>query len=258
MQRIGIKVTIFFIFLITCSAQSMAGQSYNFKFPKKISYKIIRNKQYIVTSSLNFSLMGGLQYVLTMGNLKGFGISSSETVRSILRSNDLSLISSYVMKGKKLKEELRFKVAENIGLLGNQVYIHKSFENNSSPTITEIGSPYTVIDLLSSFVVLSNKVYNKNFSNEQFNLFIKTSYIVESSVKKNVLRQYLDDQVSTSQVTLKYFFPKGKKKNQPESVDLFVFYIYNDKSKGICFPICVEFEDVKGNKCQMIAAKAIP
>jgi len=258
MQRIFIKVTIFFIIFLAYSAHSMVGQNSSFKFPRKITYKIIRNNKFAASSELTFTGKGHSQYVLKMGNIQGFGISSKEKIVAIMLKKDLSLFSSFVTKGKEIQEELRFKEEKNLGLLGNQVYIHKSFKNNTSPTITEIGSPFNVIDLLSSFVVLSNKIYNQNYNNEKYNLFIDTSYIVDCSVKKNVLRQYIDKQVSTSQVTLKYSFSKGQKKNQPESVDLFVFYIYHDKIKGICFPICVEIDDVKGNKCQMIAAEVIP
>jgi len=257
MQRIFTKVTIFFIIFLAYSAHSMAGQNSSFEFPKTIIYKIIRNKQYIAKSVLKFSQKAKFRSLLTMGNIQGFGISSNQTIVTYINKDDLSLYSSFVTKGQETIEELRFKEAENIGLLGNQVYLHTNFEDNTSPTITEIGSPYTVIDLLSSFVVLSNKIHNKNYGNEQYNLFIKTSYIVECSVKMNVLRQYKDDQVSTSQVTLKYIFPEDQKKNQIESVDLFVFYIYNDKSKGVCFPICVELDDATGNKLQMIASQVV-
>jgi len=256
MQKICTHFTTFFIILIAFSMQSIAGQNTSFKFPSTISYKILRNKQYSVGTVLTFGKKGST-YLLTMGNIQGFGISSTEEIIAYMNPKDLSLYSTFVKKGTNIQEELRFKEEKNLGLLGNQVYIHKSF-GDSSPTITEIGSPFTVIDLLSSFVVLSNKIYKKNYGNEQYNLFIKTSYIVECSVKKNVFRQYKNEKVCTSQVTLKYSLSKEQKKTQPESVDLFVFYIYNDKSKGICFPICVELEDATGNKFQMIAAEAIP
>jgi len=258
MYKNQVKIIVLFLLVLIVPVQPIAGKDNNFKFPQHISYKIIQNKRCIATTVFKYKKKGGgTNSQLTMDSIQGFGIQSNNKIVAHIREVDLSLFSSFVMKGKAIVEELRFKEEENLGLLGNQVYIHKSSKANS-PTITEIASPYTVIDLLSSFVVLSNKIANKNYTNERYNLFVVTSYIVDCIVENNVMRQYKDKRVSTSKVSLKSIVGKSDQLNktkQPKSVDLVVFYIYNDISKGFWYPICVEIEDDKGNKFQLIADK---
>ncbi|KPA19122.1 secreted protein, partial [Candidatus Magnetomorum sp. HK-1] len=236
-----LKIFVLFLCLLFLPFQSLYAKKNEFKFPKQIVYKIIQNKRYLASTNFLFQKKGIENYQLTMGSIKGFGLSSNDKCVTYISQKDYSLRTSLVLQKKELKEELRFKEERNLGLLGDHVFIHKSFEKDSSQTITEIASPHTVLDLSSSFVVLSKKISNKNFSDEKFNLFIaKTSYIVNCTVKKDVPFNYKNKKLSTSLVTLKYMFKKdqSKNKNQPESVDLIIFYIYNDEKKGFIFPIC--------------------
>jgi len=242
-----------------------------FKFPNKIEYKIVY-KKHIAQSKLEMSPYTSTNdrankdskckyyMLLTMGNVKVSGYKTTDKWITYICKNNLSLYASYVINSSNnsRKEELRFIKAKSIGLLDDYVYVHKSHEKKSSETYTEIASPHKVIDLLSSFVVLSNKICIKNNSREQYNFFIaKTSYIVDCTVKSNVFYQHGDDKLPVDLVTLQYKFKheESKKTKKTTSVDLAVFYIYNDPKTGYWFPVCIKLDDDKGNKLKFVASR---
>jgi len=253
-------IVIITVMILIFPYQVIAKQN-NFSFPKSIVYKIIKQNRILGSTLFRLSKKGERKpYRLTMSDFKGFGFNLKVNWVSEIKSTDFSLIASYIVNNKKQHlQEFYFKAEK--GLLGNSIFIHKSMDDNSTKTITEVASPYTVIDFLSSFLVLSKKVSVSNDRPERYNLFIgKTTYIVDSSVEKNIFYSHKNQQKNTSKVTLKYFFDikdNSAKQKGSESIDLVVFYIYNDIATGVWYPICIKIEDENGEKYELIADKIL-
>ena len=267
-------ITLLSLFILICTVNGFAQQ--NFKFPKFIKYALVNNGRVGGNVIYTCNNLGKkLGYMLILNNFEGFGHKSNDEWYTFLKPN-LKLERSFISKGKYnkkkqntfnelyLKKEISFFGNKNEkGINEDMVYIFK--ENKySGPQLTEIASPYDIIDLLSSFVILSKRVANDRYDNknnniEWFNLFISsTSYLVymEYSDEKEILN-IGGKQYNTKVMTLKYNIKLDKTKTGKESktIDLFTFYIYNETG-GLCYPVKVKFEDVESNILEFIAKKA--
>jgi len=240
--------------VIICPNQLYSKTTNKFKYPSQIVYKILKGKNIVGSSVYTFSKKGFVYY-LTISRFKGFGVNVHDKWSAEINTKNFSLIRSSVTRGNRIIEELKFKENEERGFLGQSVFLHKDLKNNTSPTMTQLASPYRVIDVLSSFVVLTQKVSAQKHDDERFNLFVnQTSYIVECSVKPDIPYKYKNKKIQVSKVTLKYMF-ENKNTKKTESVDLATFYIYLDQKQGYSFPICVMIELDSNNQYRFVADK---
>jgi len=246
-----IIVLIWFIFI---SNQQLFSKTLSFSnFPNQILYKVVKNNTVIENTQLRFS-ENQKMFLLTMSSVNWLNFSNKDKMVTYIHKKDLKLYSSFVVRGKKILQELRLK--QVTGLLGDTfVYLFKdkyTEETDVHPSITEYATEYKYVDLLSSFIILSDKIYNVNYEMERFNFLIgKRMYVVISIIERKIPFIYKNKKINITKIMLKYNSESQKKK----SVDLFEFYIYNDQKKDLWFPLSVTIFDADQTTCQLIADK---
>ena len=243
------------IFELLFAQQVFSKDTSGFTFPTFIGYKVIRNNRFVASTKYSYSKKGkGPVVLLTMSNIEIFGFNHKEKLVTYLNQNDLMFFSSFILRGQKIIQEVRLKKEKVIGLLNETVLIVKNSQE-SQPSITEFGTEYRFIDLLSSYFVISHKVANAKFETERFNLLIgTTTYLVDAIVDRNISVNYKGDKLCTTKVTLRYTF-ESHNKEKKEFVDLIEFYIYFDRKHKVWFPVKVKIDDLNMNSIQLIADK---
>ena len=251
MKHINRILLICSIELVFATQPLLSKSIEDYNFPKRISYKILRNSQYVSKSVFKFSVKG-TSVLVTMDNF----FNSEELFVAYVNGEAYSLYSLFTMRQKQILHEWRIKKNTGLGLLDGNVISYKDYQE-SNPSITQIGISYRVIDMLSSFFILSNKISTANFETEQFHFISGESVItVNSVVDRNIPIQYKSDKICTTKITLKHKLESEKNK-QMKYLDIVSFNVYYDRKHDLWFPIRVRIEDNVNNQYQLIAVEWI-
>jgi len=244
------------ILLISCIAlvfvpqQLLSKSTGDFNFPRSIRYKILRNTQYVSTNTLKFGKKGLSTVLVSIDNFLSL---NGEKLIAYVNGETYSLFSILIMRQKQVLHEWRIKKNSGLGLLDGNVISYKDYQE-TNPSISQIGTSYRVIDMLSSFFILSNKISTANFETEQFHFISGKSVItVNSIVDRNIPIQYKSDKICTTKITLKHNLESEKNK-QMKYLDIVSFNVYYDRKRELWFPIHVRIEDnINNNQYQLIA-----
>jgi len=225
--------------------------SKNFKFPNKIQYKITRGSN--VAGNVLFSfekIIKDKKYFICMKNFQGLGFKSNDSWQTYI-DFDLILASALIIRNTKLISELA--IFEDYGFFSirkksskkDKIYVYQDL-SGKKPLRTEIPTEHDIMDLLSSFVVISKKVFDgKAKIDEKFNLFIaKTSYLVDCLYSGSEKYNYKGKKVTVDKLTLRYYYDHSDvfdATKKSDYSDLTTFYIYKAPD-GYCFPVKVEIE----------------
>jgi len=212
------------------------------KFPQTILYKIIVRDQVVGQSILEFSSSSAFPstYQLALVKFQGLGYESQDRLYTYINQKDLSLHDAQLKKGDKIQYEVRAMEKEGIDLAKRQAYVFK--EAGSKGTIdTILYTDYKVIDLLSSFLIASEKKRTGNKEPEKFNLFIgKSTRIVDMLYSGEEKFAYKGDTITTDVLVI-------SNNNQ----EILRFNIYT--KDGLYYPIRVSIVDEKEGTMQLIA-----
>ncbi|SEH04775.1 hypothetical protein [Candidatus Venteria ishoeyi] len=205
-------------------------------FPSQIKYKMLIDGKYSGDAKILFNpsanVAGGYKIVMT--DFAGFGIKSSEKMLAFIDGTTLSLQGAAIYQGNKVLDQVKLKHG-NSALDDSLVplYIHIQ---GGSKLETELGTSYPVIDMLSAFVIASEKVRQKNklAGMKKFNLFVrsrKSTVIVDMVLKAGQEKSpYNGNNVDTSVISLIH-----------HGQEMFKFNIY--QKNGKYFPVSITMED---------------
>jgi hypothetical protein len=220
------SVLVIIVLLVVLNIQNgWAGSS--FKFPKLIKFKILKNDKIVGNCQFFYdkeTVKDGVS-ALKMKDFEGIGVSSKEWLFTYFFNKDSSLYANFIMKGKKVVSEIR--VGREVGWDGKmgKFMRYKDLESPDEVKI-EVCTEYTMIDLLSTFFVTSQKVAAGKKEPEKYNFLIdKGVKIVEivPLVKDTV--SFQGKEVSTDAFAVIY-----------RNTILFRLKIFKDEN-GYCFPI---------------------
>ena len=277
--------SLLFFFLLS-SVNVFAQQ--NFKFPKSIKYKIIKNDRIIGNSLCIFNSISTTNYLLIMKHFEGFGFESHDELYSfLLKKNNFVLERSFISKGRYSRKKHNIInelfVQEDISFFGIKnnkdinrgmviKYCEKENEMEKCPFIhTEIDlDQYPLIDLLSSFIIISERVANDKYKKPEYFYFFISSFLY--FVHMNFIQE---EQIiiegkkynNTKVITLKS--EKNKIKLGRKEADsilkknadclfnekfLFTFYIYKDHN-GYCYPAKIKFTNYNNYSLEFMLKK---
>jgi len=235
------------LFTLLCLGTTTGVTLADVKFPSAIRYQVVVAGKNVGNASFNFSQRSKYPgtYSLTLNNLQGLGIKSDEQMFTYVEQADFSLHAAFVSKSGKTLSEIRIVERRDIDYTTKrQAYAYKEAGAKGSID-TMIYSDHKVVDLLSSFVVFSEKVRNKNVKSEKFNLWLdKSTKIVDLVHKGTESVAYKGAKVKTTALSLEY-----------GAVELFKFNIYSER--GRYFPVRVSIESDKG-LIEFVADTVIP
>jgi hypothetical protein len=241
------KLFLFPLFTLLCLGTTTGVTLADVSFPSQIMYRVVVAGKNIGSAQLRFnrrSKYAGI-YAVNLSNFEGLGIKSDEQMFTYVDQADLSLSSAFVSKGKKRIYEIKTVEREDLDLTKRRAYAYKEAGAKGSID-TMIYSDHKVIDLLSSFLVFSEKVRNHNLKSEKFNLWLdKSTKIVDLVHKGNESVVYKGAKVKTTVLSLKY-----------DAVELFKFNIYGEK--GYYFPVKVSIESDDKGLVEFVADTIIP
>lgn len=204
-----------------CSANEV-----NVNFPKRIVYKIFDDKKhYVGKCTLKFfkgKRTSSKTYTLTLSDFEGLGFNSDEILVTDIYKTDLSIYS--IILAKKGSDVPMFEARAREGggssvISGTKRTYEYRAQNKSGTLETGLYSKHRVIDLLSSFVMASQMVRNKE-AEAYFYFFIKEiSRVVEMKRLKGEQLQFEGKRVNTVPVSLLHQAKGGDPKK------IFKFYI---------------------------------
>jgi hypothetical protein len=225
------KLSVFLVAacLIIGSAQNLwAGSS--FKFPTMIKYKLLKNDKIVGRCQFFYNKETKINGVssLRLKNFEGLGFSSREWLFTYIFTDDSSIYTDFIMKGKNAISEIRLK-KEALGFDGKKgkIFIYKDLESPDEMQ-TEIFTEYTVIDLLSMFFVVSKNVASGKEEAEKFNFLIdKSTKIVDMVPMMGEKVPFQGKEVDTHVFSFTY-----------HDREIFRVKIFKDRN-GFCFPVSV-------------------
>ncbi|OQW92873.1 MAG: hypothetical protein BWK78_00255 [Thiotrichaceae bacterium IS1] len=230
------SVVILAFYMWTNSAFAIEVQ-----FPAQILYKILIANKVMGSTKMTFTPKGREEgtYSLTLAQFQGLGFKLQDRNVTLVKKNNLSLYANFLTRGDQTIYEIRLGSGDDFGIT-RQAFRYK--EATDKGTIdTMLYSDYRVIDLLSSFLVISEKVRGGDKQSDKFNLFIgKSTKIVDLEYVGEVKIPYQGKEVPTTALSLKY---NGK--------EVFRFHIY--QQGGVYFPVSVTIEDEKQGHIELRA-----
>jgi len=248
-------ISTLILFVLIANQQLFSKTLNNSNFPNQVVYKVVKNKKVAGTTILRFTETQKL-FLLTISNVNCLNLSYKDKMVTYIHKKDLKLYSSMLVQGKKILQELRLKQVS--GLLDDAyipLYKDMNTKIDTYPSITEDGTGYKYVDLLSSFIVLSNKIYTENYEMERFNLFIgKHKYVVISIIERNFPFKFKNENINVTKILLRYNFVSTENQKK-ESIDLVEFYIFNDRKNDLWFPVSVKIYNADRITCQLLADK---
>jgi hypothetical protein len=175
-----IRILIIIMCLLGLGVQNVWPGS-AFKFPASIKYKLLKNDKVVGSCKLTYSEKGKLQDTSTLKliNFEGLGITSQEWLLTYILKKDSSIYANFTMKGQKPISQIR--LVKGMGFDGKTGQVFKYEKPNSPDEMqTEIFTTHPVIDLISSFFVISQKVaHGEHSTSQKFNfLFGKSTKIM--------------------------------------------------------------------------------
>lgn len=202
-----------------------------FKFPPKIKYKMLKDNKITASCIFTYDAQTDKKGIsrLKMTNFVGLGVNSREWLATYIFAKDSSLYADFVMRGNQLISEVR--IIEAIGFDGKKgpFMRYKDLESDEGREM-EIFTEYKIVDLLSSFFVISQRVASGKYENHE-----TYGFIIDESIK-TVEVFWLGCQkvpfngrmVHTDTFSLTY-----------QNTEIFQFSIYQDLD-GYCFPVNVK------------------
>jgi len=205
-----------------CSANEV-----NVNFPRLIVYKIIDDKdRYVGQCTLRFNKRGTKRtgkktYTLRLSDFEGLGFDSDEILLTDIYKNDLSIYSIILIKKGTKVPTFEARATEGIDIMsGTTEKTYRFRAQKKSGTLdTGLYAKHRVVDLLSSFVMASQMVRNKEDEAQFYFLIKEISRIVKMKTLKEEKLLIEGKSVNTVPVSLLHQ-PKG---GQPE--EIFRFYI---------------------------------
>ena len=245
-----------FLFFFNYSSTIVAFSQIQFHFPQKILYNLLKYGEHIGKCEFKFTKQGKYEntFGMTMTNLKVLGFNTDEIHTSILK-NDLSLYRTLCIKDNKKKYEIVVK--KGYSLLGSEeTIISYKTENSKANFQTEICQPYKIIDLLSSFILTSQKVAKGNYTNsDKYTLFLfdGRSLIVEIVNMGDSHAIFQGNKVGVNMIGI-----ANKVETNHQDYKLFQFSIYKT-SDNFYFPIRIKISiNIRDNaSIDLIADKII-
>lgn len=223
----------------------------DFKFPKAVKYKILKNDKVVGSCALTYEETGKREDISTLRliNFEGLGITSQEWMLSYILKKDSSTYATFVKKGKNTISEIILK--ERMGFDGTkgQAFVYKEYNTQSGEMQTELFTQHPVIDLVSSFFVTSQKAAEQTYSKvEKFNfLFGKSTKIMDMVYAGEENVPFEGKEVSTHVLIIRY-----------NNVEIFRFKIFKHPD-GYYFPVSIvlvtDFTENKEESFEMRASE---
>ena len=238
MRKFNILAII--VLLMVGSTQNMWAKD-SFKFPRKISFKLFKNGSFVGECQLLYIEETNKKGIssLKLTNFQALGITSRESLITYIFSENFSIYANFVKKGAKVVSEFRLKEEEGFDGTEGQVFIHKELTKDDEIK-TEISTQYPVLDLLSTFLITSQRVAPgklKKKKKEPFNLlFGRSTKIVDMVYIGTEIEPYQGEKVETEVVAITV-----------RSVEIFRLKIFKSKD-GYCFPVSITLSDFTENK----------
>lgn len=211
----------------------------SFKFPSRISFKLFKNGSFVGECQLLYSEKTNKKGIssLKLTNFQALGISSRESLITYIFSDNFSIYADFVKKGAKVVSEFRLKEEEGFDGTEGQVFVHKELKKDDEIK-TEISTQHPVLDLLSTFLVSSQRVASgEHKKKEPFNLlFDRSTKIVDMVYIGTEIEPYQGENVKTEVLSITI-----------RSVEMFRLKIFKDKD-GYCFPLSITLADFTDNK----------
>ncbi|SEH04777.1 hypothetical protein [Candidatus Venteria ishoeyi] len=227
-----------FLMVVAIYLQGIGLMSFaEIHFPSQIKYKMIIEGKHSGDIKMYCSpkIWPPGSYKIVMTDFAGFGIKSSEKMLAFIDGTTLSLHAAAIYQGSKVVDQVRLKQGGSpIDDSPVPLYVHIQ---DGVKTQTELGNNYLLIDILSAFIIASEKVRQKDklAAMKKFNLFIRSrkSPIIVDMVSQVGQEKslYNGKNVDTSVVSLMYH-------NQ----EMLKFNIYQENDKY--FPVSVTMKDV--------------
>lgn len=241
MRKFSILAVIVIVLLAIGSAQNMWAKD-SFKFPSRISFKLYKNGSFVGECQLLYREKTDKKGIssLKLTNFQALGISSRESLITYMFSKNFSIYADFVKKGAKVVSEFRLKEETGFDGKKGEVFVHKEFKTDDDEIKTEIPTQYPVLDLLSTFLISSERVASgelKKKKKEPFNLLFGRSTKIVAMVHIGTEKEpYKGKTVDTEVLSITI-----------RSVEMFRLKIFKDKD-GYCFPLSITLSDFTDNK----------
>lgn len=242
------KKNIFFIWLITTAFLWIANSppvwaQSNFKFPKLIDFKVLKDNKVIGSCRLFCTEKTGMKGYskelasLKLINFQGLGFGKKDKLYTSVYRDDLSLFIASVARSKKVVSQVRIQEGKHANGKKGRIYIYRDMKTKAENQ-QELKDNYPVIDFLSTFLLASERVAAREHKTSE------TFYFVLKNNKKIVDMVYqgtenVEFQGKPVTVETLMLIESG---NNP--TEIFRLKIFKD-NQGHCFPVSVLFKDKK-------------
>lgn len=219
------------VFLVILGVQGLRAGDY-FKFPRGIKFKLLKNDRIIGSCQLLYEKKTNKEGIssLKMKNFQGLGITSQEWLATYIFTKDSSVYADFIIKGEKAVSEIRLKEGASFdGTKDGKFLVYKDLESPEGLPEIEIFSDHLIVDLLSMFYVISQKVAAGKIGPETFYFLIDKSGKDVDLVPLGLDKiPFQGEEVTSHIFSLTYH-------NQ----EIFRLGIYKD-AFGYCFPVSVK------------------
>ncbi|MCP4113450.1 MAG: hypothetical protein GY749_49300 [Desulfobacteraceae bacterium] len=242
-MKVTAKCVLFWLITILIFSPTNAGWAQgSFSFPKKILYNESINGNIVGRCEIAFK--SGIKidnkelYWLKMSNFQGVGYISTDEVHTYIFPNKLTIFASLLKQSDLLVQEYRLReydeIQKRLGLskTNDSRLIFK--ERNKTIETELYPNPLNkLVDLLSSFIVVSEKAVVRNKYDEKLEFYthaIKGIRTVALTYQGLATALFMGQTLATEVWSIKY-----------SDVELLRFNIFNDN--GFAFPVKVSIKD---------------
>jgi len=238
-------IIFFIVIFIILSDISYSKSLLKYRFPDKISFKIIKNKRLVGNCLLTYVRRDNQKEfnILSFHNFKGLGIQLENSVYSYI-NKEFQFKSTIITKGPNRIFEI--SVLQQVpNVLGGNLWMIKNLQG--SKIIETLKSKELIMDFLSSFIILSKKINTLKHTKYKYCTFVmfNTIYFVNYEIDDGRRYNFKDDLIDVTTIRLKIISIFNTVSLTHSKIEPFLFATYKitKNYQGCTFPVEIIFID---------------